>query len=549
MDPRANVASVDDAIARVARAEGALDVAFGEGLVRLFQGGRLLALSYATERDYARERLGLPVRTMQNALALARACNGRPLLRKAVAAGVVSPCKARAIAPVVAQNEAGWTALAMTSTVRELHAAVRAAGKEPPEELEGESLRMRMSPAQQDKLDAALRLADEVQGCAVPRWICYEALAQEWLSEHGEWAPEAEDEGVRGPELGQRAKPLPDRVTEHLAVIEEARALVEDRAPETTDPKLLDAFVLRVLKARRENDLILGPLALRVVNERVWAAIGHPTLEDYVTERLGLTPSVFRQRVWLERRMLALPPLREALEAGTLTYSKALLVAQDATPGNVAERIAAAAGTTWQQTERETTAREDKRNRAMGIRRVWAPSDVMQTITAAIVSAQRWSESRGRRIDEAEALVLVADHFVEVWSKHRRKHRTKAREAVFRRTQGRCSVPGCSLPGRHMHHIRYRSHGGTDDPSETTLLCIPHHLRAVHMGFLKVEGRAGERLIWHFGSGEIFVTTGDDDVCRAEAGAVSEPGAGGHARWMVTCDIGTTWPHPEQTAA
>jgi hypothetical protein len=234
-----------------------------------------------------------------------------------------------------------------------------------------------------------------------------------------------------------------------------------------------------------------------------------------------MAPSAFRQRVWLERRMFALPPLREALATGRLTYSKALLVAQDATPETVADLIAKAADTTWQQTDREATAREDQRNRALGIRRLWGPKDVMETVVAAIVSAQRWSESQGRRIDAGEALVLIADHFWEEWRWLRGKC-SKARQQILRRNGGTCEVPGCSLPGRHVHHIRYRSRGGADEPWNETLVCIPHHLRGIHMGYLKVEGRAGERLTWRFANGEIFVTTGDNDVRRARA----DPAAG-----------------------
>jgi hypothetical protein len=45
------------------------------------------------------------------------------------------------------------------------------------------------------------------------------------------------------------------------------------------------------------------------------------------------------------------------------------------------------------------------------------------------------------------------------------------------------------------------------------------------MGYLKVEGRAGERLVWRFGDGEIWVTTGADDVRRADgADRVAESG-------------------------
>jgi len=308
---------------------------------------------------------------MFEALALARACARRPLLRKAVASGLVSPCKARAIAPVVDDDEPAWTALAVGSTVRALEAAVRAMGREPPPEFGAESLVFRMSPSQQDRLDRALALAAEAMGGGVPTWQCYEALAQEWLSGHGEWEPE--DEGAWGPAPRLQARPLPQPVPAQLAAIAEARALVEERAPETLVPRELDAFVLRLAAARSRHDEVVGLLALRVVDGCAWAAAGYRTVNEYSTERLGMSPGVFRQRVWLERRMFALPELRDALSSGRLTCSKALLVAQDATAEDVADLIAQASETTWQQTEREATAREDRRNRAASVRRLWAP--------------------------------------------------------------------------------------------------------------------------------------------------------------------------------
>jgi hypothetical protein len=220
--------------------------------------------------------------------------------------------------------------------------------------------------------------------------------------------------------------------------------------------------------------------------------------------------------------MFALPELREALRSGRLTYTKAILVAADATPETVAELIARAAGTTWQQTERETTAREDRRNRAKGIRRLWAPEDVMQTVVAAIRSAQALAAAQGKRIDTGEALAVVSDHFHEVWSKHRLKPHSKTRAEVLKRNRGFCQVPGCSLPARHVHHLRPRSRGGTDDPWNETQLCVPHHLRGIHDGCLAVEGRGGERLTWWFGNGEIWITDGDD-AQRMDAAAAAEP--------------------------
>jgi hypothetical protein len=59
-----------------------------------------------------------------------------------------------------------------------------------------------------------------------------------------------------------------------------------------------------------------------------------------------------------------------------------------------------------------------------------------------------------------------------------------------------------------------------------------HHLHGVHLGYLEVTGRAGERLFWRFATGEAFPTEewetyGEDDVRRAgSAGAGAGSGAG-----------------------
>jgi hypothetical protein len=335
---------------------------------------------------------------------------------------------------------------------------------------------------------------------------------------------------------------MPEAVAEHLAVIAEARALVEEEAPVTTDPKVLDAFLLRVLKARKEHDAVVGALGLRAVDAQSWRAAGCATLKEYCTERLGMTPRVFRERVWLERRMFAHPTLREALASGVLTYSKALLVARDATRETVGDLIARAAGTTWQQTAREATEREDKRNRAAGVKRLWGPVDVMATLGAAIRCARRKARTGGREIGPGDALVEIGDHFVAVWSRHRLRRCPKARQQVLKRSNGTCQVPGCSQPGRHVHHIRFRSRGGAKAAWNETLLCVLHHLHGIHEGRLTVTGRAGERLEWRFGNGEIWETLGDNDVrrgdaadapgsaeARAAADHVSEPAAPAYA--------------------
>jgi hypothetical protein len=89
------------------------------------------------------------------------------------------------------------------------------------------------------------------------------------------------------------------------------------------------------------------------------------------------------------------------------------------------------------------------------------------------------------------------------------------------RKAGLCAAPGCSRAACHLHHIVFRSRGGTDDPRNLVGLCAVHHLHGIHLGYLEVTGLAGERLHWKLGTGESvpleeWITLGDDDVRRAD---------------------------------
>jgi hypothetical protein len=50
----------------------------------------------------------------------------------------------------------------------------------------------------------------------------------------------------------------------------------------------------------------------------------------------------------------------------------------------------------------------------------------------------------------------------------------------------------------------YRSHGGSDDPSNLTSLCPFHHRMGEHGGLLKVTGTAPLGLRWQIGD-RVFV--------------------------------------------
>ncbi|HTO98141.1 MAG TPA: HNH endonuclease, partial [Myxococcales bacterium] len=73
------------------------------------------------------------------------------------------------------------------------------------------------------------------------------------------------------------------------------------------------------------------------------------------------------------------------------------------------------------------------------------------------------------------------------------------RMRIFGRDRFRCQVPGCSRPALHLHHIDYRSQGGSDDEENLLCLCTAHHLFGIHEERLRVTGTAPDKLIWEFG--------------------------------------------------
>lgn len=48
----------------------------------------------------------------------------------------------------------------------------------------------------------------------------------------------------------------------------------------------------------------------------------------------------------------------------------------------------------------------------------------------------------------------------------------------------------------HAHHVWFRSRGGGDDEWNLVGICLVHHLRGVHMGWLRVSGVAPDGLVW-----------------------------------------------------
>jgi hypothetical protein len=535
---------LDAALSALARSLGAFELALGVTLAPLFDRGLLCQLGYARESDYARERLGMSPSAMFSCVRLARELKHRPILRAAVTAGLVSPRKALAVLPLaVGDYEGAWTEASMRLSLREIESAVKAAGCATPEErFEAEAVVLPMTPEQQARLDAALALAKADLGPEARRWQCMEAICQEFLSSFAEWEGSSDDPRSGSGEPAARESPMPPRaakvVARQLDAVAEALEVIRgiEKEHPGDDALALDARALRLMAARRRYDEAFGILARRMLRTERLHEVLRYGFEAYCEERLLMRAGTVRRRIWLEGRMRELPELREALSSGRLTYSKALVVAGRATWADVGERIARAEKTTCQQLEREAEAEEDRQNRGAGTRKLWSPKDSAQTVRDAIAAAQAWSKGvRGKEIGPGEALAVIADHFVEVCEAHmpecdRDRWISMFRREALMRKGGLCAVPGCSRAAVHVHHIVFRSRGGRDTPGNGVALCAVHHLHGIHMGYLEVTGRAGERLHWKFATGEAFpteewLTFGDDDVRRADAAGAGDGAA------------------------
>jgi len=101
--------------------------------------------------------------------------------------------------------------------------------------------------------------------------------------------------------------------------------------------------------------------------------------------------------------------------------------------------------------------------------------------------------------DSAESFLAA---LLQDWLLTEKVHLKVTRDyAILKRDRFRCQVPGCNCRRNlHIHHIIWRSKGGTDDPANLIVLCARCHLRLLHnLLTLKIEGTAPHNLTFTFG--------------------------------------------------
>ena len=555
---------LDGLLVRVARGRGRLDLAIGAGLATLTVGDRLLRLGFSGLGDYSRERLGLAGSTAEKLARLARNLSERPLLRAAVQSGAVSCRKAETIVALARGDaEAAWVEKARVETVRALAAEVRAElgeGAEAEEE-SWERVGLVVAPAAREKLGEALALAGKVLGATAPTWQRIEAICQEYLGAHP--PPIADDEQVASRLLGHARSgqdleelkawlekehqrwefltqfdpaPLEEPLLasaeqaggetasggsggaaggaaggrsggDGLAAEAVAGALATGGAlasAPSVDLARLDADLRRLRELRSRWDDLLGHLALIFRQLGLWRDMRFVSIEHYFTERLGMSDRTVGQRIALERRLYDLPPLRDAMRSGRVTYEKARIVAAHATERTLEAWLQRAERLTCIALAREAEAEEEQQTCAWGEVSWRLPARVVSLLESALRAAR---EAAGRFLTPSEGLQLIAEHFIET-NRDQLAERNTVQKRVLARDRDRCQVPGCSRAALQAHHVKFRSHLGGDAEENLTGICAAHHLHGIHAGYLRVTGVAPHRLRWSFrhGGGPLSLT-------------------------------------------
>ena len=506
-------------LAQSSRVEAALDLAIGDGLAALLVGDRLISLGCSNLRDYAREVLDVAERTAESMAHLSRELSSRPLLRAAVRAGEVRLRNAQTVLPVaVGEAEASWVERARTETVRALEKAVRAVRGGEDEE-EWVRFRVRLSPEDRATVDEALAIGGSLMpGSTRPNRL--EALAQEYLGEH---PLEAGDDG--GGAAGGSFRPGGDDRSEQRKAELELETdrwsyldgVANVRAPDEgshdfeqmKSAREID-HALKDLAARRATwDQLLGYCAYLVKRSGLHRVAGFASFEHYCTERLGLAARTVEQRAAVEKRIWQVPALRAARDGG-LAYEKVRILSR-LPARDIADGIPRARGLTCVALRAEVEERDEAQMRAARALRARIPVRIALLLQAAFRAVRA---TEGRLLDDGRCLVRVARHFVDANPCEKKASRTLSQK-VRERDLGRCQMPGCSRRAVHAHHVEPRSHGGADTAENLVALCACHHLRGVHGGYIRVRGRAPDRLVWEVG-GKVW--SGGRDLRARSAG-------------------------------
>ena len=540
---------------RLAIADGIDRIERIERFDRIGASGGVKYLGFSSLDAYGRERLGRSGRWLGDARTLNRRLAMLPLIRQAYLSGRLSTSKVKLVARALTRNgdtddASQRTAIEHASrhSVRELRARL------------GEAAEPIQRPRVQitrtvDRIDAlgfegAIRLAQALG--AISRTDAVEGLLAEalttLLATHTDIGPTLAAVLSAGPTWDP---PLTETVPLHH---EDPADPAEEDPADPVDPiavPLIPAEVtsifdldlaIRDLAAElTRRDLRLGELALEAEACGLAYHLGYDSADTCYREWLGMAPSSMAARIALARRCQRLTHVRAAVESGRIGFEAATLIARIASPATEGAWLALADTLTVKLLREhvdaaELHARLDDRP-LVGLapptpddledshdleRHVYAmafgiesadpcpmsvpldpdpdPGPDLGTTTLRL-SLPEDLATIWRELESAHAERLPDHTFVEflvanALTAWRSPTSLPAYGHIYLRDRFRCQSPTCSRRNCTPHHIIFRSHGGTEAPSNLITLCEVCHLELVHGHHLTVSGQAPGNLHW-----------------------------------------------------
>ncbi len=362
MTERRRVATQIDIELRVAcRMEAAARRELGDAARGLLQRRAYRSLGFVRLSDYARERLGVSARTVQEAAWVATHLDALPAVATAFNRSDISWTRARALCGVASpDNEDHWLALARQCSVEDFKRLVEST--RPPrdvpadpdddaDQLDGEpALRLRFAcPARLRALwRRTLELASRAAGEPLSDWRAAEIIAAEGFSGRPAGASLGERALLASIRRAARERRSTEKgsVTDRPAAVDAAVISEEPTAEEPTateppaaDPAVtppplvppthahpfaLDARLVAAARAVGTNEPQIGHLLRIVVGHRFYRLFGFASVDAYVRERLGISTRKAWALLKLEKATRRSDAFARAYHDGTLPWARAL---------------------------------------------------------------------------------------------------------------------------------------------------------------------------------------------------------------------------------
>lgn len=267
----------------------------------------------------------------------------------------------------------------------------------------------------------------------------------------------------------------------------------------------LHAEALRAAGRYNQAEADLIEILQRADRERIYLHFNYKSLFEYVVQCLRLAEGTAYNLITVSRKAVEVPALKEAIQAGKLTVSKARKMTAVLTSANQAEWIQKAAVLSTRRLETEVArAIQPEKERNISVHLSLTPQLHEKIKRAQDLECQRQKKAVSLESMLEEVLELYLErqdpvrraarilkskpaHPVQLVTGQVRKSIPALSEhRVSLRDQGQCVHRDTRTGERCMeskwielHHIKPRSQGGTHAPENLSTLCSAHH-RLMH---------------------------------------------------------------------